>query len=74
MFQENDRTILHEQYREASNELSRARMTLTDMETQANNLIQELQIKSSDIRRLTERIDFLERDLQQVNTKRVHFF
>jgi polyhydroxyalkanoate synthesis regulator phasin len=41
-------------------------MTLTDMETQANNLIQELQIKSNDIKRLTERIDYLERDLQQV--------
>jgi chaperonin cofactor prefoldin len=66
LFQENDRTILFEQYRETSNELSRANMTLTDMETQANNLIQELQIKSNDIKRLTERIDYLERDLQQV--------
>jgi polyhydroxyalkanoate synthesis regulator phasin len=41
-------------------------MTLTDMETQANNLIQELQIKSTDMKRLAERIDYLERDLQQV--------
>jgi hypothetical protein len=41
-------------------------MTLTDIESHANNLRQELQIKSNDIKRLTERIDYLERDLQQV--------
>jgi polyhydroxyalkanoate synthesis regulator phasin len=44
-------------------------MILTDVESQANNLKQELQMKSSDINRLTERIDYLERDLQQVREK-----
>jgi len=44
-------------------------MILTDVESQANNLKQELQMKSSDIKRLTERIDYLERDLQQVREK-----
>ena len=41
-------------------------MTLSDLESQANNLHQELQIKSSDIKRLSDHIDYLERDLQQV--------
>jgi archaellum component FlaC len=41
-------------------------MILTDVESQVNNLKQELQIKTTDIRRFTERIDYLERDLQQV--------
>ncbi|CAF3705141.1 unnamed protein product [Rotaria socialis] len=62
---ENDRSALVEQYREASNGLSRAQITLADMESQANNLKQELQIKVADIKRLAERIDYLERDLQQ---------
>ncbi|CAF3816066.1 unnamed protein product [Rotaria magnacalcarata] len=62
---ENDRSALVEQYREASNGLSRAQITLADMESQANNLKQELQIKVADIKRLTERLDYLERDLQQ---------
>ncbi|CAF3356594.1 unnamed protein product [Rotaria sp. Silwood1] len=62
---ENDRTTLVEQYREAINELSRAQRTLDDLETQANNLKQELQIKTADIKRLTAHIDYLERDLQQ---------
>lgn len=70
---ENDRTALVEQYREATNELSRAKMTLVDLETLANNLNQELQMKSSDNKRLTERIDYLERDLQQVKTNKSSF-
>lgn len=41
-------------------------MTLVDLESLANNLKQELQLKSSDNKRLLERIDYLERDLQQV--------
>jgi len=41
-------------------------MILTDVESQVNNLKQELHIKSSDIKHLTERIDYLERDLQKV--------
>lgn len=49
-------------------------MTLSDLESQANNLQQELQIKSSDIKRLTDHIDFLERDLQQVKNKNSFFF
>ncbi|CAF1107974.1 unnamed protein product [Rotaria sordida] len=61
---ENDRTTLVEQYRDASNELSRVQITLTDLETQANNLKQELHIKIADLKRLTERIDYLERELQ----------
>ena len=64
--QENDRTTLFEQYRDATNELSRARMTLTDVESQVANLRQELQIKSADNKRFTERIEYLERELQQV--------
>ncbi len=44
------------------------------MESQAANLRQELQIKSSDMKRLTERIDYLERELQQVfNNKSLSF-
>lgn len=70
---ENDRTALVEQYREATNELSRAKMTLVDLETLANNLNQELQMKSSDNKRLTERIDYLERDVQQVKTNKSSF-
>ncbi|UJR10612.1 hypothetical protein I4U23_014809 [Adineta vaga] len=62
---ENDRTTLFEQYREATNELSRAKLTLADIESQAAGLRQELQIKSSDMKRFTERIDYLERELQQ---------
>jgi polyhydroxyalkanoate synthesis regulator phasin len=46
---------------------------LADIESQANNLKQELQIKSSDIQRLTERIDYLERDLHQVRKKKMNF-
>lgn len=65
---ENDRTALVEQYREATNELSRAKMTLVDLETLATNLTQELQMKSSENKRLTERIDYLERDLRQVKS------
>ncbi len=49
-------------------------MILTDVESQANNLKQELQMKSSDINRLTERIDYLERDLQQVREKQTRFY
>ena len=64
--QENDRTTLFEQYRDATNELSRAKMTLTDMESQVANLREELQLKSSDTKRLAERNDYLERELQQV--------
>ena len=41
-------------------------MTLVDLETLANNLRQDLQMKSNDNKRLLERIDYLERDLQQV--------
>lgn len=41
-------------------------MTLSDVEAQVNNLRQELHIKSSDVKRLNERIDYLERDLQKV--------
>lgn len=48
-------------------------MTLVDLETLANNLNQELQMKSSDNKRLTERIDYLERDLQQVKQTNLHF-
>ncbi|CAF3616086.1 unnamed protein product, partial [Rotaria sordida] len=62
---ENDRTILFEQYREATNELSRAKLTLADMESQAANLKQELLIKSADMKRLVERIEYVERELQQ---------
>ncbi len=69
--QENDRTTLFEQYREATNELSHAKLTLADIESQAANLQQELQIKSADMKRLTERIDYLERELQQV--KEIYF-
>lgn len=57
---------MFEQYREATNELSHAKLTLADIESQAANLRQELQIKSADMKRLTERIDYLERELQQV--------
>jgi hypothetical protein len=39
---------------------------LTDLESQAHSLKQELQIKSADVKRLTERIDYLERDVQHV--------
>ena len=67
-FQENDRTTLFEQYREATNELTRARMALTDMESQFAGLRQELQIKTSDMKRYTDRIEHLERELQQVGT------
>ncbi len=45
-------------------------MTLTDLESHINNLKQELQAKSSDGKRLTERIDYLEQDLQQVLKKK----
>lgn len=62
---ENDRTTLFEQYREATNELSHAKLTLADIESQAANLRQELQIKSADMKRLNERIEHLERELQQ---------
>ncbi|CAF4467207.1 unnamed protein product, partial [Rotaria sp. Silwood2] len=62
---ENDRTTLFEQYREATNELSHAKLTLADIESQAANLKQELLIKSSDMKRLAERIEYLERELQQ---------
>jgi len=65
-FKENDRTTLFEQYREATNELSHARLTVADIESQAANLQQELQIKSADMKRLVERIEYLERELQQV--------
>ena len=40
-------------------------MTLADIESQAANLRQELQIKLSDMKRLAERIEHLERELQQ---------
>ncbi|CAF0717644.1 unnamed protein product [Adineta steineri] len=60
---ENDRATLIEQYREASTELSRAKMTLTDIESRANDLKQEVQIKSTDVKRLLDRIDCLERDV-----------
>lgn len=63
---ESDRTTIFEQYREATNELTRAKLTLTDMESQIGNLRQELQIKASDNKRYTERVDYLERELQQV--------
>ncbi len=36
------------------------------MESQAANLRQDLQIKTSDLKRSTERIEYLERELQQV--------
>ncbi|CAM4753973.1 unnamed protein product [Rotaria magnacalcarata] len=62
---ENDRTTLFEQYREATNELSRAKLTLADMDSQAANLKQELLIKSADMKRLAERTEYLERELQQ---------
>ncbi|CAF0894547.1 unnamed protein product [Rotaria sp. Silwood1] len=62
---ENDRTTLFEQYRDATNQLSRAQLTLTDMESQAANLKQELLIKSADLKRFAERIEYLERELQQ---------
>ncbi|UJR35224.1 hypothetical protein I4U23_027990 [Adineta vaga] len=62
---ENDRTSLIEQYREASNELGRVKMTLADIESHTNDLKQELQNKSADIKRLTERIDYLERDVHR---------
>ena len=65
-FKENDRTILVEQYREASNDLSRTKITLTDLESQVNNLRQELQIKAADNKRLAEHVDYLERELQKV--------
>lgn len=65
-FKENDRTILVEQYREASNDLSRTKITLSDLESQVNNLKQELQIKAADNKRLAEHVDYLERELQKV--------
>ena len=66
--------MLLEQYREASNDLSRAKMTLSDIQSQANNLHQDLQIKSGDIKRLTEHIDYLERELQKVKRTKTCFF
>jgi len=62
---ENDRTALFEQYRDATNELTRAKMTLTDIESQVAGLREELLLKNSDLKRLNERNEFLEREIQQ---------
>jgi hypothetical protein len=43
------------------------KMTLNAFETEASNLKIEIQMKSSENKRLKERIDTLERDNQQVN-------
>ena len=41
-------------------------MALTDVESQFAGLRQELQIKTADMKRYTDRIEHLERELQQV--------
>ena len=69
--QENDRTCLLEQYRESSNELSRAKILLTDMESQVGDLKQELQIGATESKRVTDRLEYLERELHKVRSRRV---
>ncbi len=63
---EHDRSALLDQYREATNELSKMKMTLNQFETELSNLRIELQMKHAENKRLRERIDSVEKDNQQV--------
>ena len=52
--------------------MGRVQLTVADMESQVANLQQELQIKLADVKRLTERVEHLERELQQVSNKEIY--
>jgi chromosome segregation ATPase len=60
---------LSEQYRQTSNDLTRAKLTLADMETQINELQHDLQVRMDDTQRVNERIGYLENELQKVRAE-----
>jgi len=62
---ENDRAMLVEQYRQTSDHLSRAKITLAEMESQINELRQDSEIKAADARNAAERIDYLQNELHK---------
>ena len=55
-----------DQYRDASNELGKMKMTLNQFETEVSNLKIELQMKQTENKRLRERIDLVEKDNHKV--------
>lgn len=71
--QENDRTILIEQFRETSNELNRAKLTVTQMESEVNSLRGEIQSRDSEMKRLLDRAQFLEKELEKVGENAAEF-
>jgi centrosomal protein CEP135 len=66
---EQDRSNLLDQYRDMSNEFNSMKITLNSFENESENLKMEIQMKNTDNRRLRERLDVVERDLQhQLNS------
>lgn len=64
---EQERNNLLEQYRSLNTELNSSKLTLNSLESDCNNLQIEVQMKNNDNKRLRERQEILERDLQQVS-------
>ena len=50
--------------------MSRAKITLAEMESRLNDLRQDSEIKAADARNAAERIDYLQNELQKVKRKR----
>jgi len=64
---EHDRSNLLEQYRALSNEFNSMKISLNSYESDSNNMKIEIQMKTNDNKRLRERQEVLERDLQHVS-------
>ena len=64
--QETERSDLLEQYRTLSVEAEKYETTSHQLESEGSNLRLEIMTKESDIRRLREKIDAMEREIQQV--------
>jgi centrosomal protein CEP135 len=62
---EQDRGKLLDQYKDITNELNNMKMALNSFESETNNLQMELQMKHADNKRLREKLDVCERELQQ---------
>ncbi len=62
---EQDRSNLLEQYRDITNEFNSMKLSLNTFENEASNVRIELQMKHNENKRLRERLDLVERELQQ---------
>ena len=70
VFQEQERTDLLEQYRSLTLEAERYETQTHQLESEGSNMRLELMTRDSEIRRLREKVDTMDRQIQQVRVPR----